>query len=223
MAGGTQFQHEYADHLVHEVRAGRMTRRELLVRAGVVGLSATLVGQILAACGSASSSTSSGATTAGSGGTPKKGGTLVFAWDSEPATLDPAIAWNLVDWQVEHGVFESLYKYHAVPGVAGTTLEPAMAAAMPTMSNCGKTYTIKLKPGILFQPPINREVTAEDFKYSFERMMRLPNAPGTYFYTNVVGAAAYQAGKAAHVAGYKALDKYTIEIDLDQRVAFSRE
>ena len=160
MQSGTQFQHEYAGHLVREALAGRMTRRELLVRAGVVGLSATLVGQVLAACGGASSGTSSGAATAGSGGTPKKGGTLVFAWDSEPATLDPAIAWNLVDWQVEHSVFESLFKYRAVPGVAGTTLEPAMAVAMPTMSNGGTTYTIKLKPGILFQPPVSREVTA---------------------------------------------------------------
>ena len=140
----------------------------------------------------------------------------MFAWDSEPASLDPAIAWNLVDWQVEHAVFENLYKYHSTPGVAGTTLEPSMAVAMPAMSNGGKTYTIKLKPGLLFQPPVSREVTAEDFKYSFERMMRLPNAPGTYFYTNVVGAAAYQAGKATHVAGYKALDKYTIQIDLEQ-------
>ena len=109
MAHDTQFQHEYADHLVHEVLAGRMTRRELLMRAGVVGLSATLVGQVLAACGSSSPSATS--TTAGS--TPKKGGTLVFAWDSEPASLDPAIAWNLVDWQVEHAVFENLYKYRA--------------------------------------------------------------------------------------------------------------
>ena len=56
MGSDTEFQHEYAGHLVREVLAGRMTRRELLVRAGVVGLSATLVGQVLAACGSSSSS-----------------------------------------------------------------------------------------------------------------------------------------------------------------------
>ena len=212
MAHDTQFQHEYADHLVHEVLAGRMTRRELLMRAGVVGLSATLVGQVLAACGSSSPS----ATSTAAGSTPKKGGTLVFAWDSEPASLDPAIAWNLVDWQVEHAVFENLYRYRATRGVAGTTLEPCMAVAMPVMSNGGRTYTIKLKPGIRFQPPVNREVTADDFKYSFERMMRLPTAPGTYFYTNVVGATDYQAGKATHIAGYKALDRYTIQIDLGQ-------
>ena len=214
MGSDTQFQYDYAGHLVRESLAGRLTRRELLVRAGVVGLSATLLGQVLAACGGSSSSGTS--TSSATGGTPKKGGTLVFAWDSEPATLDPAIAWNLVDWQVEHAVFESLYKYAAKPGVAGTVLEPCMAEALPVLSNGGTRYTIKLKPGLLFQPPVSREVVADDFKYSFERMMRLPNAPGTYFYTGVVGATAYQAGKAAHVAGYKVLDKYTIQIDLEQ-------
>ena len=169
----------------------------------------------LGACGSSSTSTggSSGSAT-GASSTPKKGGTLVFAWDSEPTTLDPAIAWNLIEWQIFHDVFANFYTYTAKPGTPGTQLEPAMATAMPTITNGGKTYTIRLKPGIKFQPPVNREVTAQDFKYSFERMMRLPLAPGTYFYTNVVGAPAYQAKKAAHISGYKVLDKYTVQIDL---------
>ena len=54
MTNDTPFQREYADHLLHEMLGGRMTRRQLLVRASVVGLSATLVGQVLAACGSSS-------------------------------------------------------------------------------------------------------------------------------------------------------------------------
>ena len=87
---------------------------------------------------------------------------------------------------------------------------------MPAITNGGKTYTIKLKPGVTFSRPSTARSPPTDFKYSFERMMRLPDAPGTYFYTGVVGATDYQAGKAAHVAGYKVLDKYTIQIDLEQ-------
>jgi ABC-type transport system substrate-binding protein len=166
----------------------------------------------LASCGSSSSPSGGGTSAATS--TPKTGGTLVFGWESEPNTLDPAIAWNLLEWQIFHNVFANFYQYAAKPGTAGTQLVPNMATAMPTITNGGKTYTIHLKPGLQFQPPVNREVTAQDFKYSFERMMRLPLAPGTYFYTNVVGAAAYQAKKAAHIAGYKVLDKYTVQIDL---------
>ena len=165
----------------------------------------------LAACGSSSSSSSSGATSAS---TPKKGGVMVFAWDSEPQTIDPAIGWNLLDIQVIRDIFEGLYTYEPKPGEAGTKLIPNLAAAMPTITNGGKTYTIPIKHGVMFQAPVSREVTAEDFKYSFERMMKLPTAPGTYFYTNIVGATAYQEGKAAHVSGYKVLDRYTIQIDL---------
>ena len=139
---------------------------------------------------------------------------MVFAWDSEPQTIDPAIGWNLLDIQVIRDIFEGLYTYEPKPGEAGTKLIPNLAAAMPTITNRGKTYTIPIKHGVMFQAPVSREVTADDFKYSFERMMKLPTAPGTYFYTNIVGATAYQEGKAAHVSGYKVLNRYTIQIDL---------
>jgi oligopeptide transport system substrate-binding protein len=182
-----------------------MRMRTLRLAVGVVA-AAILVAA--AACGGSGGGANNATTSAAE--TPKRGGSLTLAYQSEPTTLDPAIAWNIIDWQIEHEVFENLYRY----APKTSNLEPAMAASMPQITNGGKTYIIKLKPGIKFQPPVNREVTAQDFKYSFERMMKLPLAPATYFYTGVVGATEYQQGKAAHVSGYKALDKYTIEIDL---------
>ena len=53
-----QFRNEYADHLVEQVLTGRMTRRQLLVRASIFGFSATAIGGLLAACGSSGSSSS---------------------------------------------------------------------------------------------------------------------------------------------------------------------
>ena len=47
----TPVQREYAQHLLEEVKSGRMTRRQLLVRASVIGLSASTIGGLLAACG----------------------------------------------------------------------------------------------------------------------------------------------------------------------------
>jgi ABC-type transport system substrate-binding protein len=205
-----QFSREYMRHLIDEVLSGRMTRRQLLVRASVLGLSASAVGSLLAACGSSTSPSA----IATASNTPKAGGTMVFAWDSEPQSLDPAIGWNLIDVQIIRALFEGLYTYVPKPGEAGTELIPNIAAAMPAITNGGKTYTIRIKPGVMFQAPVSREVTAEDFKYSFERMMKLPTAPGTYFYTNIVGATDYQQGKAAHVSGYRAFDRSTIQVDL---------
>ena len=64
------------------------------------------------------------------------------------------------------------------PGEAGTELVPDLATEVPTpnggISADGKTYTFQLRQGVKFQPPVSREVTAADFKWSFERMMRLP-------------------------------------------------
>jgi ABC-type transport system substrate-binding protein len=117
-------------------------------------------------------------------------------------------------------VFESFFRYAEKPGPAGTVLEPALATEVPSVANGGitdggKTITIHLKHGVKFQPPVNREVTADDFEYSFERMLRAPLAPGTGFYMNVKGARAYYEGKADTVTGFKVVDPYTVEINLN--------
>lgn len=58
-----QLSREFGQHLVEEVLNGRMTRRELLVRASIFGLSAAAIGSLLAACGSSTSSSASSAYT----------------------------------------------------------------------------------------------------------------------------------------------------------------
>jgi oligopeptide transport system substrate-binding protein len=192
-----------------------MQRRTLTVL-GVAWLAAAVLAAAVLATGCGSTTSSGGGSTPAASESPKKGGTLTLSYESEPPTLDPAIAWNVIDWAIEHNIYESFYRYAPKPGAAGTELVPAIAAAMPTVSADGKTFTIPLKHGVKFAPPVNREVTAEDFKYSFERMMRLPLAPATYFYTGVVGAKDYQAGKAKEISGFKVLDKYTVQITLEQ-------
>lgn len=62
------FQKEIGRQLVDEVRAGRMSRRQLLVRASVVGLSATAVGRLLVACGGSGTSASSPSASAAASG-----------------------------------------------------------------------------------------------------------------------------------------------------------
>ena len=64
-----------------------------------------------------------------------------------------------------------------------------------------------------FQPPVNREVTAADFKYSFERMLRSPLAPGTSFYMGVLGAKAYES-QGQRRERLQVVDPHTIRIKL---------
>ena len=70
--GAQSFENHYIDELV----AGRIDRRTFLRRGSTIRMSATLLGTILAACGSSSSSSSSAASSAStSAAAPKAGGT----------------------------------------------------------------------------------------------------------------------------------------------------
>jgi oligopeptide transport system substrate-binding protein len=148
------------------------------------------------------------------GASPKAGGAISIAFQSEPVTLDPAISWDVAGWTVEDSVFNALYRYAPKPGAAGTELIPDLAVDMPEISADGTTYTIKLRPDAKFAPPVNRAVTAEDVKYSFERMMTEPRCPATYFYEGVVGASDAVNGKTKTISGVKVVDPQTIQFQL---------
>ena len=55
-------------------------------------------------------------------------------------------------------------------GAAGNKIVPDLATTVPKPTNGGKTYTFHLKPDIKFGPPVNREVTSQDFLYAMERL-----------------------------------------------------
>ena len=172
----------------------------------------------IAACGTASSGTG-GTSPSTSSDQPKQGGTLTLSYLTEPSSLDPAIAWNVIDWQIEHDIYQGFLRYAPKSGEAGTELIPALATEVPSTANGGisadgKTYTFHLRKGVMFQPPVSREVKAADFKYSFERMMSSPRAPATSFYMGVVGADQFMAHKATQISGFKVVDDYTIQITL---------
>jgi len=173
----------------------------------------------LAACGGSDSGDTASTGGSDANAAPVKGGTLRVAFQGEPTELDPAIAWEVESWAIERVTYQTFLTYASDPGENGTTLVPDLATEVPSAENGGisadgKVYTFHLKQGIKFAPPVDREVTAKDFKYSFERMMVEPLAPATFFYTGVVGAQDYIDGKAKEIKGFKVVDDYTVEITL---------
>ena len=46
---------------------------------------------------------------------------------------------------------------------------PDLAESAPEVSADGKTVTVKIRKGVKFSPPVNREVTSKDVKYAIER------------------------------------------------------
>jgi oligopeptide transport system substrate-binding protein len=167
-----------------------------------------------AGCGSSGGGGTGTATNPSPSGSPQYGGMLTIAFQTEPSSLDPAIAWELTGTTIEQSIFNTLLAYAPAPGMDGTKLIPSLATEVPQPTNGGTTYTFHLRQGVMFHPPVSREMTADDVKYSFERMMKLPLAPATYFYVGVKGAQAFRDGKAKEIPGVKVLDKYTVEFDL---------
>jgi len=194
--------------------AGNHRRAVLLL--ALVALVAVVA--LAASCGSSTGGGTSNATS----GSPKAGGTLNVSFQGEPTGLDPAVAWEVESWSIEHCIFNQLLSFKAAPGPA--VVVPDIATEVPTtenggITNDGKTFTYHIRPGVMFQPPVSREVTASDFKYSIERMLdpkQVPDAPAGYLYAAIDGVDAFSSGKAAHVSGIKVVDKYTLEIDLSQ-------
>jgi oligopeptide transport system substrate-binding protein len=97
---------------------------------------------------------------------------------------------------------------------------PDLAAKMPDLSAGSTLYTFKLREGAKFQS--GKEITAEDFKYSFERAsdpkLIAPDGasalPAANYMTDIVGVREKLDGKANDISGVQVKDKYTLEIKL---------
>ena len=75
--------------------------------------------------------------------------TLVIGVASDPAVLDPAVSSDNFDWRVSYPAYDRLVKFKVVNGEGSTEVEP-MAAESWTVSEDGKTWTFKIRPGITF-------------------------------------------------------------------------
>jgi YVTN family beta-propeller protein len=122
-------------------------------------------------------------------------------------STDPAYAYSFPSAQLLQATCAKLMNYPDVGGPAAYRPVPEVARAWPTVSDGGKTYTFRIRPGFRFSPPSNAPVTAETFRYSIERSLsHAMQSPliGTGYVDGIVGARAYEAGKAAHIAGLTA-------------------
>jgi len=149
---------------------------------GILTLVATVA--VATSCGGSSNSSNtpaSGATTSSSGapsGTITIAGTQFQSWDPHFANFAQDIAQFYMVWR---GLYE--FDLNSKP-------VPSMAAAMPTVSADGKTFTVKLKSGLKWSD--GTPLTAGDFVLGLQRTCN-PDIAGNYEYilTAVVGCDTY--------------------------------
>src|SRR5215207_548747 len=145
-----------------------MTRSQLrLLLASVVAALALVV----SACGGDDDSGSGGSSGGGNvaqqeTGGGKTGGVLRQLGASDVDYLDPGHTYYTGGYQVAYATHRALYAFK--PDNA-TEPVPDLAADKPQISEDLKKVTVKIKPGVKFSPPVNREVTSKDVKYAFER------------------------------------------------------
>src|SRR3954451_1646062 len=143
---------EYEYHLVEEVRAGRLTRRQLIVRATVAGLSATSIGSLLAACGG--SSASSKTTSTAASGPVKRGGTFRLGCAVPTADVDPVFLFD------QGGIFTAQLAGETLcKRMADTSLQPRLATSWRQVGSA-KEWEFKIRQGVTWHD--GRPLTVDD-------------------------------------------------------------
>jgi peptide/nickel transport system substrate-binding protein len=177
----------------------------------------------LAACGSSGSKSTNASVSPGTpegvlnpvnepltGG--KKGGVLSVAQAEDYEHLDPGLAYFQLDYEIASATQRNLYSYK--PNTF-STVTPDMAEGPPQFSNGNKLITIKIRKGVHFSPPVNREVTAEDAVYAIDRVAN-PNVANPYYLGYLAAVEGMKTAKGGPVPGVKAIDKYTIQLKLTE-------
>lgn len=187
------------NHYVDELLSGRLDRRDFLRRGATIGMSASVMGALLAACGNANSSGgSSSSSSSAAGGTPKKGGTLSVAIQTPATAINPLIVSDagglcLLATSGEFLTFDNNIKLQ---------LEPMLAQSW-THNADGSVWTFKLRPNVKFHD--GKPFTADDVVYTFKQLSDPKNSSNALStFTGVLSP-----------PGVRAVDSHTVAFHLE--------
>jgi peptide/nickel transport system substrate-binding protein len=97
----------------------------------------------------------------------RRGGTFRLGFDTAPLGFDPHAATNFASMNVYENVYDSLFEFNS-----DLELVPTLCESYEVVDDV--TYQFFIREGVLFHN--GKELTAEDVKYSFERMIDPENA-----------------------------------------------
>jgi peptide/nickel transport system substrate-binding protein len=154
-------QGEIANHVIDEFAAGRLSRRDFIRRASVVGISVPLVGSILEACSSSSSGSSGSSSTSASSSAGGAPGAVIRAGITTPAAaINPVTV-------ADQGGLDMLGQTgeYLVLSDQTLTLKPVLATSWSANSKAD-VWTFKIRQGVKFHN--GAPLTADDVVYSFK-------------------------------------------------------
>ncbi len=145
----------------------------------------------------------------------KRGGTLTFIAAGDVDYLDPGQTYYTFGYTVHYAVNRTLYAFRPNDPVDPV---PDLADREPEISPDNRTITVRIKPGIRYAPPVDREVSAADIKYAFERAFSR-NVPSGYagaYFTAIEGAPEAGSGAIKDIPGIETPDDRTIVFRLSE-------
>ena len=177
----------------------------------------------IAACGSGSSNNKSGGGGSGSssatstqsgGGGGTSGGTITIASGTAPTSADPGLDFTTQGNELYSVINVPLLTFtHNANGDGSAKLQPALAAAMPTITGGGKIYTFTLRKGLKYSN--GKPIKASDELRTLERDVKIPWLESSFITGYIQGADAYAKNKAKTISGVVTNDKKgTIAIHL---------
>lgn len=139
---------------------------------------------------------------------PVRGGTLMLWEEARVRMLDPHLAHDEISNVLIAMLHDGLYGYDRQ-----MRLVPRIAAALPVLSEDGRTLTVSLRADVRFHN--GRVLTSADVVWSLERMMHPAlRSPGASYYREIEGYDAYQRGESRRVSGLSAPDAQTLQVRL---------
>ena len=153
---------------------------------------------------------------------------LRVAFPAAETGFDPQAAGDEYSNSVNRVIFDTLYKYDYL--ARPYKLVPNTAVGMPEFSADGRTWRIRLRPGIFFaDDPVfkgqRRELTAADYVYAMKRVLdprirsnSLQALDGRFVGAEAIVARAKETGRFdydAPMEGLQAIDRYTIQFRLN--------
>jgi peptide/nickel transport system substrate-binding protein len=144
----------------------------------------------------------------------KKGGKLTVLSGGDVDYMDPGKTYYSYAFGIMNAIHRQLYSY--MPNDAATPI-PDLAEGDPEISEDGKTVTVRIKQGVMFSEPVNREVTSADVKYAIERAFTANVANGyARAYLGDIEGAPKEQGDYKEIPGIETPDDQTIVFNLTQ-------
>ena len=131
---------------------------------------------------------------------------------ADPTTLDPALSNDAGSGELCALLYDGLVRFDH-----HTTILPDIAEHWE-ISQDNRTYTFHLRSGVRFTN--GRQVSAEDFRYSFERVLNpATRSSRGWVFEPIAGARDYASGRMGGVSGIRVIDPLTLEITLEEPFA----